>query len=386
MESQQVERGKMHFLETPDSAAVRQIVNDMERGSGDAMCVLVSEASKELVPEIISSLTDMNVPFFGGLFPGVLYMGKKLETGAVLVSLPMVIPPRVVRHGDEDSFDFLEVEEGLAGSGNANVTALVLVDGLSPNISSILEELFNRLGNTVHYLGGGAGSLSLKQQPCLFTADEGFFQDAAIVAFVDLPSRLGVRHGWNRLVGPFVATRTSKNVIKELNWKNAFDVYASAVGADAKSDLTKDNFFDIAKCYPFGMIHEGTEDVVRDPVAVTEDGFLVCVGDVPENSILHILKGTPATLVQAAGQAAEDAVTPVDSRCLFVMVADCISRAIFLGEDFGEELKAVRCHTEDVLEGRTCGGMLTIGEISSHGEGLIEFFNKTVVVGSFYGR
>ena len=44
---------------------------------------------------------------------------------------------------------------------------VVLVDGLSANIFTFISSVFNRLGNTVKYIGGGAGSLSLEQKLCL---------------------------------------------------------------------------------------------------------------------------------------------------------------------------------------------------------------------------
>jgi hypothetical protein len=60
------------------------------------------------------------------------------------------------------------------------------------------------------------------------------------------------------------------------------------------------------------------------------------------------------------------------------LVADCVSRGLFLGERLGDELGAI-------VDGLGSGaprpvGMLTLGEISSQGEGYLEFFNKTSVV------
>jgi hypothetical protein len=241
-----------------------------------------------------------------------------------------------------------------------------------------LRAIYSQLGNRVTYWGGGAGSLSLRPKPCLFTR-QGVQQGAAIIALSSLASRLGVRHGWRELRGPFVATRTSGNVILDLNWRNAFEVYRATVEADAGLAVTRESFFRVASGYPFGIRKDGHEPLVRDPVAVTEAGHLVCVGDVPENAALSILKGEPGHLVSAAGQAAREAAGEgppgTIAHCL---LADCVSRAMFLGDRFPEELHAI----EDALSAGAARpvGMLTLGEISSHGEGYLEFLNKTSVV------
>ncbi len=214
--------------------------------------------------------------------------------------------------------------------------------------------MFDQLGNSVSYFGGGAGSLSLKSQPCLFTC-EGFVQDAAIVTFIKLQCNLGVAHGWKKLTGPIVANKTHKNVVMELNWRNAFEVYQEIIEADSGVKLPRDNFYSVAMGYPFGIYKEEAEDIVRDPIMTNEKGELICVGEVPENSLLNILKGETDSLIQAAGQAAKD---------------------------FGRELAAVK---ENLAGNQGIpAGMLTLGEISSYGEAYLEFFNKTIVVGGCY--
>ena len=182
-----------------------------------------------------------------------------------------------------------------------------------------------------------------------------------------------------------VATRTEKNIILELNWENAFDVYRETVEADSGKKLTAENFFDIAKGYPFGIMKEGEEHIVRDPIAVNEKGELICVGEVPENAALSIMKGNRDSLIRAAAQAADDCVGDEKRGLRLSLIADCISRVIFLEDDFPRELEAVNNRIQSVDEKQTPLGMLTLGEISSYGEGFLEFFNKTIVVGTFYG-
>ena len=67
------------------------------------------------------------------------------------------------------------------------------------------------------------------------------------------------------------------------------------------------------------------------------------------------------------------------------LLIDCISRAIFLGPRFANELAAVR--TALAAGGAPAPvGALTLGEISCRGDGYLEFFNKTAVVGVLHGQ
>lgn len=158
-------------------------------------------------------------------------------------------------------------------------------------------------------------------------------------------------------------------------------MYQEIVEDDSGAKLICENFYALAMRYPFGLYKEGAEDIVRDPIMTNEKGELICVGEVPENSLLNILKGEPDSLVQAAGLAAKEAG---DKEICDNLIVDCISRALFLGDDFGRELAAVKENLVTAGEQGIPAGMLTLGEISSYGETTLEFFNKTIVVGGCY--
>ena len=215
--------------------------------------------------------------------------------------------------------------------------------------------------------------MSLVQQPCLFSP-EGVFQDVALLCPVPLKASIGVKHGWEQIFGPVVATRTEGNTVYELNWEPAFEVYAKIVSEDAGQEIREDNFFSIAKAYPFGIYREREEYVVRDPL-IAKDGAIICVGEVPENTVLNILKGDNDTLLKAAKQAASEAIPEESITELFVV--DCISRALFLEDDFEKEIEEIA----GASPSKKPSGILSLGEIASEqGGGALTFFNKTIVV------
>ena len=344
----------------------------------EILFIMLGEESSKEVPKIIATLNKAEISFIGGIFPGIIYDEQRYEKGAIVARLPVIGKPQLVTGLDSADFrlpDLKNITDGF----DKKYTAMILADGLTGNIDVFLNSLFNELADSVNYFGGGAGSITLKQQPCIFT-DKGLFQDAAVVTFLRLQSHLGVHHGWERVMGPIVATKTDKNKIIELNWENAFEVYKEIVEKDADEVITGPNFFEIAKEYPFGMIKEYTEPVVRDLVAVGDNGELICVGNVPENSVLDILKGDAASLVEAAGQAADDCKPAKGKKITHSFIIDCISRVLFLGEKFSCELEEVKTKTIEIARDVVPVGMLTLGEISCYGEGFLEFFNKTIVV------
>ena len=143
-----------------------------------------------------------------------------------------------------------------------------------------------------------------------------------------------------------------------------------------------DNFFEIAKGYPFGIVRSGDEHVIRDPLTVNENGELVCVGQVEENTLVSIMKGNKDSLIIAAEEAAiesmKKAINPKKA-----IIVDCISRILFLEEKFNLELDKITSVLRERSPIISISGALTLGEISSYGNGYLEFYNKTVVVGLF---
>lgn len=370
------------FIRIPTTESIIHSVSGAASGKEQAFLILLGEKSTVSIPEMIAGLNAHGIVFFGGIFPGVIHGTEYCDSGAVVIRMPILRAPTVVRNLDSTT-EIPEFSPEYAEVGS-KYTALVLVDGLTKGISPFIQNLFDRFGNFVNYLGGGAGSLSLNRAPCLF-ANDGFFQDAAVVAFVRLKSALGVQHGWRKLTGPLVATRTDGNVISELNWESPLDIYRQIVEADSGRSPGKDDFFSVSMGYPFGIMKEETEDIVRDPIAVRNGEEIICIGEIPENAVLNILKGNKRHLIEAAGRAADQCLEQCSVGEQFhCLVFDCISRVLYLEEAFSQELHAIQERVHAKLPETDVAGVLSLGEISSYGEGYLELFNKTAVVGILY--
>ena len=217
-------------------------------------------------------------PLFGGIFPGIIHKKEKLEQGVIVAGLFKEIDVHIVPDLSNPETDFDEVVNDLFPERVNAKTMFVLVDGYSGRISSLIESFFNILGLGLNYIGGGAGSinpdaLDMQNTPCLFT-NAGLIKDSAILALTDIQSGVGVRHGWDKISGPYKVTETDGNAVKSIDWKPAFDFYGNIVKEHSGKTITRENFFDIAKCYPFGMSRlSKSERIVRDPFTVDDEKF-----------------------------------------------------------------------------------------------------------------
>jgi hypothetical protein len=341
-----------------------------------SVLILACDANGVTPDSVDGILASTSVPVFGGIFPEIICEKVKLNRGFIVAGLAERANVQVIPNLSDAEASFDEMIDDRSVT-NDTKTMLVFVDGLAKCISSLVDSLFDVFALEFNYLGGGAGSLSFEQKPCLFT-NGGLVQDSAILATLTTESGVGVCHGWSEVDGPFLVTESDRNAIQTLDWKPAFQVYREVVEQHSRRTFAIDNFFELAKSYPFGITRLGSERVVRDPLLVRDDGSLVCVGEVPQESYVYILTGDATSLVDAAARAltlsGESFHGHSEKRTtLFI---DCISRALFLEGEFIRELEAVQ------QEGTALIGALTLGEIANSRRDYLEFYNKTSVVGA----
>ncbi len=365
---------------------VEEIVNAIEKLNvprNKTVLILLAEQELPDITHLISELNKREIDFFGAIFPGLIYGAEKYHTGAIIHFLPVIQRPILIRNISEASTNMENLMQSFKFLSKTNTTALIIIDCMSSSISSFLSSIYNLFADSVEYLGCGAGFLEIEQRPCIFTND-GFFEDAAVVSFIDMQCRIGVHHGWKKALGPIVVTKSEGNSVKELNWKNAFAIYKEAVESSLEKEFNENNFYDISSHCPFGIYTEGHEDLVREVLKAGVDGDLFCAGDVPENAVVNILKGENLALVNAAQEALEDCFLKGELRVNYCVVIDCIGRSLFLQDDFKKELKTIKNGLEARSIDTVPEGVLSLGEIASMDGDALEFLNKTIVIGVFH--
>lgn len=354
----------------------KEFLASLRREGDYGIFLMIGEATPFHFDELQPLFKEAGVPVFGGIFPGIVYESSWQKKGVLGCSIerPVFVQPV------KDLGGFAGLSQSVPEVDSA-CTFLVIVDGLAPNTSSFLEVLFETCSKQASYIGGGAGSISLVQRPVLFTEDD-YFANGALLVGIEGFVGVGVSHGWEPIYGPLVANQAQGNVMVELHWQTAFSCYRQILEKKVGIKVEPESFFDVAKSYPFGMVKMDGSIVVRDPIRVGTEGGIVLVGEVPENSVVMILRGDPENLIMAAGEAAEQAVTRFREQNgnlgQGALVIDCISRVLYLGDGIARELEVIRGKIPPDLR---MFGFLSLGEVASIGDRYLEFYNKTTVVG-----
>jgi len=317
----------------------------------------------------LTTLTGREEPFYGAVFPDLIANGRASGGGALVAQLSDDYEAVVVNNFIDNNKPDLSILD-------RKQTVICFADAFSQGLSDFVDHAFARLGEGVRMLGGGAGKLSLKQEPVIFD-NHGCYADSALLIGMSRSIGLGVGHGWKKIEGPFLVTDANGRSLKSLDYVGAGKLYSEIVEKHSGTDPRQGDFFQAAKSFPFGIISEDDELVVRDPV-VLEGETLKLVGDISEYAVVNILYGDSVSLLEAARSVAKMARQELgDRHPEMTLVFDCISRSIFLGEGFQEELDAI---ADEVGHDLPMNGALTLGEIASKGDRFIRFHNKTCVV------
>ena len=361
------------FTERTEAAALFALCDEVLERGAQTLLLLAADANGCTPAAIDDGLRALPVPVCGGVFPQLVYEQRNREYGFMVIGLSERCKIANIGGLSTAGVDFSEAIHASFQDEFAPSSFLILVDGLASQIGAMLDGLYDNFGSQPKYVGGGAGSLSFQQKPCIFS-NQGMLQDHGQVVVFEQAVSLSVDHGWEKLAGPFAVTAASRNTIGTLDYRPAFEVYREVVEGASGCAFRDDNFFDIAKGFPFGMEKPDGGIVVRDPITHTGD-LLNCVGEVPPYSVVYVLQGKPENLIRAAFRAG-DCIPAGQAPALLV---DCISRVLFLGDRFSEELEAVK----KGLGERPVFGVLTLGEIANGGDYCLEFYNKTLVLAAW---
>ena len=361
------------YIEDPNLEDLLLSKEHLSVSNQDFLLLMIGEECEIPLKCIVDALNAEKINFVGGIFPKVISNQKTSSKGIVIKKIKGEIVS--IHFNSSDSFasqfsDYTHCDF---------VTVYTLTSGLSLEISDHLMTLYTHLGNDVKFLGGGVGRSSRVESELLISND-GIFHKGTIVVLTKNNTAISAMHGWKKLIGPFIVTKANNHIIEELNWENAFEVYNRCLKQSQNIDLDINNFNSYSIHFPFGIHKEDREYIVRDPIEVNEDGFITCVGNIPENSLVDLLsikiedlKKIPETMVR---DCSKQKFEPND-----VILFDCISRANHLNENFLIELNGFTTEIKKKNPDIDLEGALSIGEIYSSGDGYLELLNKSVVLG-----
>ncbi len=355
-----------------DLDELNEALDSSPLGDDEYWLILLADRHAHQLQEIVSRLAAKTMRFCGAVFPGLVVDKRTFYHGAILRKIRCKTPPVILPmpSSSEDAVRNLPSHTELMPEGE---TCLTFVDCLSEDIDILLSSLYDRFSNHCSYFGAGAGCHDLSDCHCIFD-NNGLYSKAALVAIISQPSQCHARHGWNRHTGPIVASRTTNNILHELDWEIAETAYRNTLPENLKSTPPELFYRDVTPRYPFAVEYPGSEDVVRDPISICTNGDVVFLSDIPQGALMYLVEGTPDSLISAAKEAVKQSMSDQTESLL---VCDCLSRTIALDSKFPSELRVVYEEVNAVKPGLTVEGVIALGEIASNGDQSVNFFNKT---------
>jgi len=359
--------GPWHYFDHFDAEAIKAFAaNEQTQG----IFALIAEADRAEVPALQQLCRSHDVTLVGGIFPQLLAGEGLVQQGMLL--LPLDQAPQYLLAGNIDSAAATQaVTEKLATKAKdvSGGTLFLLFDAMMPDIASFLHACYLKLADRVTYLGGNAGSESFQPMPCLFDSDR--IEEGGLLALL-MPQCHGgwLEHGYRLPEELITATAAEGNRIITIDWRPAFEVYQELALRHYGVQITRDNFYEMAVHFPFGIVRANREVIVRIPVNLNDDGSLHCVGEIPPNSLLTLLEGPEESLTDGIRRLS-DRIGGRQQGVTFY----CAGRRLHLGpERVQAELDLLHQHTGDIY------GALTLGEIgSTSGSGYPVLHNACVL-------
>lgn len=362
--------------ERDPSAAVRRALEQALSRTGPPALTLLLTTEGYNPESVLSTALDTigNRPLVGAWVPGIIF---NFEVHASGVGACAIAGEAVeaVTHLEENisGNSFAKGEKTgralLEKAGDRSGTVFLFPDGSGANISELLRGLYNAMGPDFNYVGGGSGDNLRSNNTYQFT-EGGVASDAVAAALVrGINFKVELDHGWRPAGEPLAITRAEGRRVYEIDGMPAFDRYADLVRG-----CTKDAFPYYGMQYPLGLPAAGGKFIIRDPLRVEDDGSILFVTEIPENTIATVMKGDTHSIVAAARRVAKSALeVPVTPKVLILF--DCVSRHLLLGRESSREMEAIAGQVEPEIP---VLGMLSFGEISSI-SGTPLFYNKTIV-------
>lgn len=381
----------MHYLPQVEAAAIGEVLAGWQAERSDSgVLALLPEAEQATVPLLQQACSERGVHLAGALFPALTHADGFCTEGVWLLlfeHMPYtLLVPDLPHDGDalQASLDGIAAE--LAphlGNAGDDVTLCMLFDAMVPNIGSILDELYLRLANRVHYMGVNAGSETFQPMPCLFDNTR-LVQNGVLLLLLMNHRGAILEHGYGVPEQMITASSTEGNRIMQIDWRPAFDAYQEMAQAQYGVEINRENFYQYAVHFPFGIVRANGVIIVRIPVALEEDGSLFCVGEVPANAMLTLLRAPEVDSVHTLDTLVHGLTElngPLEGRDLLLFY--CAGRRLHLGIDAAaNELHGLQQRTS----AGCIAGALSLGEIGSGTQWGYPLFHNATLVASLWNE
>lgn len=184
--------------------------------------------------------------------------------------------------------------------------------------------------------------------------------------------------GWDEFGQERTITKSDKNILYEIDKRNALDLYKEYLG-DYVNELPGS-----ALLFPLSIKISGSEkNLVRTILSINEDEkSMTFAGNLPEGSKVRLMKANFDKIIEASSTAATSSFTSIKNHepDLAVLVS-CVGRKLILQERTYEEIEAAK---EILGDATTITGFYSYGEISPFSDSTqCELHNQTMTITTF---
>ena len=197
----------------------------------------------------LDELNNGGFDFVGAVFSEIIYNDTLYDEGLIVLEL-------------NQFFELLFIKDIKSAKFNkdefTNTKSIIsIVEGVSQYNEDFLNKLFEGVDINTRIIGGGAGFI--KNDEGVIFDNKGFYFNSAILVKMKEEIELGLKHGCKYLSGPYVATKCTNNILEKIDYVDALDVYKKVIRDDCAVVITNENFSEVAKNYPIGIVKYNSE-------------------------------------------------------------------------------------------------------------------------------
>ncbi len=285
-----------------------------------------------------------------------------------------------IRNFSNSYYAAIELTKKLPIEGLAHV--LIFSDGNLVNGSELVKGFSAWAKEKIMVTGGLAGDGANFTSTLVGLDETPSEGNIVAVGFYgnDIRTTHGSQGGWDVFGLEKRITKSTSNVLYEIEDQNALELYKKYLGDEA------DNLPASALLFPLSVTIPGTKKpVVRTILSINEkEKSLTFAGDVPQGSKCRFMKANFERLAEAASNAAKNTLIDSNEFPVFSLLISCVGRKLILGDKTVEEVKAVN----DLYNHKTAiAGFYSYGEISPFNEETeCQLHNQTMTITSFFER